>query len=175
LLAASTRLLADGGMMLLHQKKSPYTITVFAAPTPTRVGGIDLSVLLQSSETLEPVLDADIEIEFVLNATRIAARGTRGQAQNKLLYAASFPVNEAGEWTYSVTLRKPGDAPNGFTISGALTIAPAPDRFSSYAGYLALPFLCLGIFAMHQWLARKRDAAAEVQTAAFPAGSPFRP
>jgi hypothetical protein len=147
LLATSARLLADGGMVLMHQQTPPFAITVFASPTPPRAGLLDLSVLLQSSETLEPVLDADVNIELTKNGSRVQARATRDHAQNKLLYAASVQLGDPGEWRYTVSVRT-ATAPVTFT--GVIAVATEQPKLAAYWSYLVLPFLCLAIFALHQ-------------------------
>jgi hypothetical protein len=157
LLATSARLLADGGMVLLHQQSPPFVITVFASPTPPRVGAIDLSVLLQASETLEPVLDAEVQIELSKSGSQIQVRATRDQTQNKLLYAASLHLDDPGAWRYTVSVRSAGRTSKPITISGNIAVAAEQPKLAAFGSYLALPFLCLAIFALHQWLRwRKR-------------------
>ena len=55
-LAATALLFADGGIVLLHRNAPPYVVTVFASPNPPRAGMIDMSVLVRSGDTLDPVL-----------------------------------------------------------------------------------------------------------------------
>jgi len=150
-LAASARLFADGGMMILHQPAPPYVITVFAAPAPPRVGMADLSILVQNGETQEPVLDAGVQIEITRNGIPVRVPATHDRAQNKLLYAVSVPFDEPGNWRYAVLLhaaasRKP------IIVPGQIAILGEPPKIVSYAGYLALPFVFLVLFALHQWL-----------------------
>lgn len=152
LLAASARLLADGGLVLLHQQSPPFVITVFESPTPPRAGAIDLSVLLQASETLEPVLDAEVQIELAKDGSHLQVRATRDQAQNKLLYAASVDLDDPGAWRYSVSVRTAGGASRPITVSGNIAVAAEQPKLAAYGSYLALPFFCLAIFALHQWL-----------------------
>jgi len=152
LLAASARLLADGGLVLLHQQSPPFVITVFESPTPPRSGPIDLSVLVQASETLEPVLDADVQIELTRDGSQIQARATHDQTQNKLLYAASVDLDDPGAWRYTVSVQAADRALKPIAVSGDLAVAPEQPKLAAYGSYLALPFFCLAIFALHQWL-----------------------
>jgi hypothetical protein len=52
----ATALFADGGTVLSRQESGPFVITVFAAPVPIRAGPIDVTVLVQRRDSLEPVL-----------------------------------------------------------------------------------------------------------------------
>ena len=164
-LIACARLSADGGMILLHQPAPPYVVTVFASPAPTRTGIVDISVLLQKDETLAPVLDADVWIEMEKGAAPVRVRATPGQAQNKLLYAASVPLAEAGTWRYTILIGT-GTVAKLVTVSGQINVAEEIPM-ARYVGYIALPFLVLAIFALHQWVREKsitrRVAPAEVR------------
>jgi len=150
LLAASAPLFADGGAVLLHQQTGPYVVTFFASPTPPRAGMVDLSVLVQSAATLDPVLDSDVHISLAKSGPPVDIHATRSQANNKLLYAASAPLRDPGLWRYSVTISR--QAADPIVISGSLTVNPEQPKLAAYAAYLALPFLALAILALHQWL-----------------------
>jgi len=158
LLVASAPLLADGGAILLHKQSPPFVVTVFASPAPPRVGAIDLSVLVQSSETLEPALDADVRFEFAGPGSQVQVQATRSQSGNKLLYTASVYLNDPGQWRYSVSIHEPKSAP--IAVSGAITVAAEQPKLAAYWGYLMLPFLGLAILALHQWLRLRKLAAA---------------
>lgn len=144
-------LLADGGAVLLHQEAPPYVVTVFASPAPPQAGRIDVSVLLQSAETLEAVLDAPVTFEFVHGDARVQAVATHGAAQNKMLYAASVALEEPGEWRYSV---RAGTA--GLQVQGVLAVGAKSTKLETYWFYLALPFVFLAVFALHQYLKLRR-------------------
>lgn len=152
-LLACARLSADGGMILLHQPAPPYVLTVFASPEPTRAGVVDISVLLQEGETLSAVLDADVWIEMDKGAAPVRVRATRDQAQNKLLYATNVPLAEAGTWRYTIFI-KTGAVAKPITVSGQIDVTEETPT-ARYAGYIALPFLVLAIFALHQWVREK--------------------
>jgi len=157
LLMASAPLLADGGAILLHKQSPPFVVTVFASPTPPRVGPIDLSVLVQSSETLEPALDADVRFEFAGPDSHLQVQATRSQSGNKLLYTASVYLNDPGNWRYSLSIHAPKSAP--IAVSGAITVAAEQPKLAAYWGYLMLPFLGLAVLALHQWLRLRKLAA----------------
>ncbi len=156
LLVCAARLFGDGGAVILHQQSGPFAITVFASPVPARAGIIDLSVLVQTIDSLQPVLDATVAIEFTKNVKAIKAAATHSQAQNKLLYAASIPMPDAGDWRYRITIRK---ADQSGEVADTIQLAPEPARLTSYRGLLALPFVCLVVLALHQWLSGRRRIA----------------
>jgi len=158
LLLATATMFADGGTVLMHTQSPPFIVTVFASPTPPRVGDTDLSVLVQSSETLEPVLDADVRFKFVSSRSQMQVRATRSQAHNKLLYAAAVQLNDPGQWHYSVSIGTGNSTSRPVTVSGAVAVAPALPKLAAYWGYLMLPFLSLGILALHQRLRFRRPS-----------------
>ena len=153
LMTLTAPLFADGGAVLSRQEAGPFLITVFAAPVPLRAGPIDLTVLVQARDSLQPVLDADVSIH--LNGpSEMAASASRSKAQNKLLYAATLNLPQAGQWEYAVSVH---NGAGRATISGAIQAGPPAPPLASYAFYLAIPPLMIAIFALHQWLSR-RDA-----------------
>jgi len=162
LLVTSTYLNADGGMVLLHKEAAPFVNTVFASPSPPHASTVDMSVLVESSETLEAILDADVQFEFTKSGSQVRVRATRDQSQNKLLYAASVRLEDPGDWSYTVAVRV-SSAP--IKVTGTMEVAAEQPKLEAYWSYLALPFLCLAIFALHQWLrGRKRDNSAPLIT-----------
>ena len=152
LCAVAAPAFSDGGAVILHKRTQPLTLTVFASPAPPRAGTVDVTVLLQSSATLDPVLDADVWVRFSKSgseAQRVPA--TRAHADNKFLYAAAVPLDKPGDWQISIEARVPGQ-PSPVAASGSLAVASEQPKLSAYAGYIALPFLALLVLALHQWL-----------------------
>jgi hypothetical protein len=147
----ATPLLADGGEVLSRQEAGPFAITVFAAPVPLRAGPIDLTVLVQTRDSLAPVLDAEVSIRLD-GASEMLMAASRSQAQNKLLYAAAFQIPHPGEWKYTVSVQSiAGKA----AISGGFQAGPPAPPLASYAFYLAIPLVLIAIFVLHQWLSRR--------------------
>jgi hypothetical protein len=147
---------ADGGMVQMRQETGDLIITVFTSPTPLSVGPVDLSLLLQNRNGLDPVLDASVSLVLVHADSNIEfhARPTREQARNKLLYAAPVMLSKRGQWGIAVTvLRKEKEA----TAVGTLEVAPAPDRTVSLAGFLAFPPLVIMLFVVRERLLRRRS------------------
>ena len=158
LVATATPVFADGGTILLHQETRPFVITVFASPTPPRVGAMDMSVLVQSSETLDPVLDAGVRIALTTGDSHLEVPATHNQAQNKLLYAVSVPLNAPGQWHYSLSITRAGES-TPITASGDITVASEQPKLLSYWTWLTLPFLSLMVLSLHQWLRFGRRAS----------------
>src|SRR5690242_8474400 len=63
-LAALTPQLAkgDGGVMLLHETRGAFLVTVFVSPETARDELTDLSLLVQSTTTGDVLLDADVGV-----------------------------------------------------------------------------------------------------------------
>ncbi len=152
----ATPLFADGGEVLSRQESGPFVITVFAAPVPLRAGPIDLTVLVQTRDALEPVLDAEVSIRLD-GASQMQAAASRSKAQNKLLYAAALHLPQPGEWKYTVSVHSVVGAA---VISGGFQASQPAPPLASYAFYLAIPLVLIAIFVLHQWLSQRdlRDA-----------------
>src|SRR5260370_621938 len=84
---AQATVFADGGLVQLRKEAGAFVITVFTSPAPLSAGPVDISLLLQNRNGLEPVLDASVSLLLRADAssTELRARATREQAQNKLL------------------------------------------------------------------------------------------
>jgi hypothetical protein len=147
----ATSLFADGGAVLSRQESGPFVITVFAMPVPLRAGPIDLTVLVQTRDSLEPILDANVSIRLA-GDSQLGAAATRSQAQNKLLYAAALQLPQPGEWKYTVAVRT---ASGQAAISGAFQAGPPAPPLASYWFYVAIPLVAIAIFVLHQWLSRR--------------------
>jgi hypothetical protein len=147
----ATPLFADGGEVLSRQESGPFVITVFAAPVPLRAGPLDLSVLVQTRNALEPVLNGEVSIRLD-GASEIQVTASRSKAQNKLLYAAALEIPQPGEWKYTVSVQSVvGNA----AISGGFQAGQLPPPLASYGFYLAIPLVLIAIFVLHQWLSRR--------------------
>ncbi|HEV2690130.1 MAG TPA: hypothetical protein VGV35_16345 [Bryobacteraceae bacterium] len=133
---------ADGGRVQLRQEAGPFLITVFLASA-------DISVLVQDRASLQPVLDAAVAIRIGDTLTR----ATREQAQNKLLYAATIPLEEPGRHDFTVDVKR---GETLATVGGTLDIAPPAPLLASNWEYLALPPIFVVIFAIREWLIRRR-------------------
>ena len=149
--------LADGGTVQLREEAGGLVITVFTSPAPLSVDPVDISLLLQNRNGLEPVLDANVSLVFRAADSDIEfwARPTREQARNKLLYAAPVMFSKPGKWQITVTVARNGQETHAV---GILEVAPAPHRTVSYAGYLAFPPLMIVLFVVRERLIRRRQS-----------------
>jgi len=162
LAANPAALRADGGVLLLHRNAGPFSAAVFASPAPPRAGVVDLSVLVQMAETTEPVLDAEVEVTLRRDGEEKTIQATRAQSQNRLLYSAPVTVS-AGDWTYTVTIRKDGRTAE---IGGTVAIASSDggtERIRYWPAFVA-PLIAIALFAMHQRLrfVQGRDHRAKI-------------
>jgi hypothetical protein len=156
LIAAQATAFADGGAVQLRKEVGDLVITVFTSPTPLSVGPVDLSLLLQNRNGLDPVLDASVSVVLVHADSNIEfhARPSREQARNKLLYAAPVIFSRPGKWRMSVTVRR---NEKEVVAAGTLDVAPSPGRELSLAGFLAFPPVMILLFVVRERLLRRRS------------------
>ena len=151
---------ADGGTVQLRQEAGDLVITVFTSPGPLTVGPVDISVLLQNRDGLQPVLDA--KVSLVLRAEgsgiELQAQPTREQARNKLLYAAPVTFSKPGKWKMAFVVIRNHEETDGV---GTLEVAAAPGKAVSYAGYIAFPPVMVGLFMVRELLIRRRSQRGE--------------
>jgi hypothetical protein len=149
-------LFADGGAVQLQRQAGPFLITVFAAPVPPRVGPVDVSVLVQDRNSMNPVLDAVVSIR--IQDQTIPA--THAQAQNKLLYAVTVTATTQGDLNYSVSVQNEA-------VAGALRVEPSAPKLQAYWSYLALPPFAIALFTAHQLLKRQKGKSLSGSGAAL--------
>ena len=147
---------ADGGTVQLRKEAGALVITVFSSPAPLSAGPVDISLLVQNRNGLEPVLDANVSLLLRAEAsgTEIQARPTREQAQNKLLYAAPVTLAESGKWQLAITILRNGERTDA---TGTIGVAPTPAMVASYWGYIAFPPVLIVAFVVNGWLIRRKD------------------
>lgn len=147
LLIAAALLSADGGSVLLRKQSGPFLITVFGTP---QVGSTDFSVLVQNASDRSAILDAYVELRI----GDAQARATHQQATNKFLYAASVALSHAGKSHLEVSVTS-----NGRTaiVDGDIVVLPAASPLIAYWPYFALVPVAILLFALNQWLKKKRD------------------
>ena len=152
-IAGSIRAHADGGTVQFEKSAGPFLITVFTTPSPLRAGPVDISLLIQSRDSQQPVLDCQALVQLRKEgAMNIRSEATHGVAQNKLLYAAQVNIPEPGLWELGVAIQRGDDSIN---VAGEITVAPANSVLLVYWRSLALPPLFISLFALNQWLKRR--------------------
>ena len=86
-------------------------------------------------------------------------RPTHDRAQNKMLYAATVELNEPGDWSYTSAVRPSKSSVPESEFNGVLAVDGGKTKIEEYSVWLALPFVCLAVFAIHQWLRLSRPGA----------------
>jgi hypothetical protein len=146
---------ADGGLVRASAEQSGLVVTLFTTPTPLRVGGADVSVLVQDATTRATLLDAQITVRVAAqheDALPAAVRLTHAAATNKLLQAGTISLPVAGSYRLVAEARR-GHA--RAVVATEVTVAPALPPLLALWPYLALPPVVVGIFLVHQWLRRR--------------------
>jgi hypothetical protein len=154
LLALDSWAQADGGSVELHQVVGPFVVTVFTAPVPLRAGPVDISVLVQDRASGQPVLDGDVSVRLQgEGGMTLVEPATRAMAQNKLLYSALLTLPEAGKWELEVTIKQGKEA---VSVPGHMSAALPRPFLLAYWRSLSVPPFAIAIFALNQWLKRRR-------------------
>jgi hypothetical protein len=154
ILLLSTIASGDGGMVRASETHGPWTITIFSAPTPFRVGPVDLSLLVQNADTSKTILDAEVNLMLRhASADSLLVAATHDAATNQLLSAALFDLPEPGLWTVDVLVSR-GDVNERMQIE--LVAGPPIPRLLTLWPWLAIPGITALIFVLHQWLVRSR-------------------
>ncbi len=144
---------ADGGAVQFEKSAGPFVITVFTTPSPLRAGPVDISLMIQSRENQQPVLDCHALVQLHKEgAMSIRSEATHEAAQNKLLYAAQVKVPEPGPWELEAAIKHGNDLIN---VAGEITVASSNPVLLIYWRSLALPPLFISLFAVNQWLKRR--------------------
>jgi hypothetical protein len=158
LLASSLH--ADGGKVLFQRRAGAFTITLFAAESPVRVGRPDLSVMVQSTADQSPVLDANVQIRLIRHDANaisdVSAPAKHERATNKLLYAAMMDLNTPGHYRAEISVQTKKESA---LVTGDLEVLPPePPLLAHWPYFLALPVVVL-LFVLNQRLKLKRRAA----------------
>jgi hypothetical protein len=152
---AIPRAQAHGAVAQFTGEAGPFVVTVFTTPSPLQAGPVDISLLIQSRENGQPVLDCVALVQLRKDdATSISSEAAHEAAENKLLYAAQVKVPESGVWEVRVTITYESGAAE---VGGAITVARSNPVFLAYWRSLALPPLLISLFALNQWLKRRTD------------------
>jgi hypothetical protein len=148
--------LADGGTIRLSERRGDYRLTVFTTPTPVRAGPVDVSVLVQDSDTGEPVSDVQVMIKATLRgspALAIQHPATTEAATNKLYHAANFDLPEPG-W-YALVVSVAGTRGEVWVRLELEAASPLP-AFLALWPWVAWPVVVILLFGIHQLLVRRR-------------------
>jgi hypothetical protein len=169
LVMSSTSARADGGALRLYERANGYRIALFSSPTPLRAGPVDISLLVQDADTLEPARVTDVSVALTRMGDRMATLhipATTEAATNKLLHAAVFDLPKPGRWMIEVAVegsRGPGRV--RFELEAA---EPLP-RWLSLWPWWSWPALAVLLYAIHQILVYRRCMASTLQWRRAPA------
>jgi hypothetical protein len=167
---------ADSGIIRTQERQGPLTITIFTPAEVSRGLPSDITVMVQSRDSSEVVMDADVKLGFVPpvgasfnpndlvcgpgNGVPAGLRGhttafvaTHAQAANKLLYGASVVFRGAGNWQVRATIRRGSETASSSCI---LPVSAPPSRSVAVWPCLALPPVAIVLFACNQWLRNRQ-------------------
>ena len=146
---------ADGGAVRFSERRGDHLVSVFTSPTPLRAGPVDVSVLLQDSDSGKPVLGTPIVVHArpIRDASQeISAPATSEAATNKLLNAAQLEFAQPGSWRVSVDVQCLNAAP---PIDFNVEVAEPLPSWLHLGVWIAWPLVPIGLFACHQWLGQR--------------------
>jgi hypothetical protein len=153
-LCLASCLFAHGGVLLWRKQTGPLVVTLFSAEAPIHAGIADLSVMVQKTGAADAILDAAVQlIASKPDTPSIAVQATHSLAANKILYGASIDLPTPGVWDVQIKVKS--EALTG-AVSGTLDVEPAQPPLLAYWPYFAVVPLAILIFALNQWLKRKR-------------------
>lgn len=146
----------DGGTLRFAKQRDGYRITLFTAPMSLRAGPVDFSVLVQSARSEAPLPDVLVTIEaYPVNEPRKRTRGiaTSAAATNKLFKAVQLELPQAGLWHVEVAI---GTADQLIRADTELDVGEPLPSWVELAPWIGWPAAAIVLFAIHQWLARRR-------------------
>jgi hypothetical protein len=169
---ASAQLHADAGRVVGEKTIGETKAVLFASPFPVAAGPSEFAVYLSDVSTAAAITDAEVSFRMnklsaptpelawkgpgcIAPGSSVAAR--RGHSGNRLLHAASFAVPEPGLWELAVDVRRGGATA---TFAFPLEIIPATAPFWNYWPLLTMVPLGIAIYALRNWLLRRRTHAA---------------
>jgi hypothetical protein len=167
---------ADSAVVRAQENQGPFTITIFTSAEVSRGVLADITVMVQSRDSGEIVMDADVELGFSPpvgasfnpndvvcgpgSSVPVVYRGhptefvaTHAQAANKLLYGAAVVLPGKGDWQLRATVRHGNEAASAHCV---LPVSTLPSRLVAVWPCLALPPLAIALFACNQWLRNRQ-------------------
>jgi len=149
----------DGGTVRLRERKGPYEITVFTAPTPFRAGPVDISVLVQEADSGAPVSEARVTVTLTARPGQhhgLRQQATTEAAMNKLLRAALFELPWAGWWEAEVTVAGGlGEGRGEETVSFAVEAEEPLPHWVTLWPCLTWPALVVALFGLRRLVVRR--------------------
>jgi hypothetical protein len=159
-------LLADGGTLRLSRRSGDFQVSVFTSPAVLRCGAIDVSVLVQDAATGKVRIDVPVMIRLTRTAEEggdaptdvLEQAASTSAAANKLFRAATFQVQQPGNWRGSVSVGAAStDASGNETevqpLAFEMVVSPPPPAWLELAPWIGWPFAAVALFLIHQRLA----------------------
>jgi hypothetical protein len=149
---------ADGGRIVLSEKQGNYQISAFAAPIPLRAGPVDISVLLQDSETKRPVVDDRVFITLKVQNDAgevLQAIASKEAVTNKLMRAALLDLPHGGIWNFEVNVTSDHDISK---VQFDLEAGPPLPRWITAWPWFGWPAIVVSIFIVHRVLVSRKHA-----------------
>lgn len=157
---STNRAAADGGTVQFSQTTGNYRITVMSDPTPLRVGAADLSVLVQDVQSGQFVPDGQAMITLRHAADPpllIRHEATQSSATNKLLRSMQIDLPRSGTWQLQLELQAMAEP---VVVQSTIAVAEKPPRWREAAGWIAAPFIVIGLYLLGELLAAKKAAGS---------------
>ena len=144
--------------MVLIEQQGDTRITVFSSPAPLRAGPIDVSVLLQDSDSGQPLADAQVEVRLALRdrpGAVIHATATKDAATNKLLRAALVDLPEPGWW--DVALKCSVNDRNPIQVDFTVEAGQRLPEWLTIWPWFAWPFGVVALFGIHRAIVARKQ------------------
>jgi hypothetical protein len=125
-------------------------------PTPLRAGQIDVSVMTQGPRGQ---IEHNGRVTVCLRSlderhSVIRAEATSSAATNKLLRMARIDVPQPGPWELTVTWAKNAQP---IVAQTKVNIAEKPTGWHNITGWIAAPFVLIGLYAVGEILAARQS------------------
>jgi hypothetical protein len=127
---------------------------VFALPGDLEPGESEFSVMVQERDTLQPLLDAQVNVHAVNGSQSVGpVRATSDDTENKLTQNADLEFPSQGDWSLQVDVQREGQSA---ALSLPVRVAETSPERNLRWPYMVFAVLA-GILALSYW---RRDRAA---------------
>ncbi|MFO0944486.1 MAG: hypothetical protein U1D30_00850 [Planctomycetota bacterium] len=137
--------LGDGGAVRFHGLAGPYRVAVFTSPTPLRVGGMEVDVMVQDPMTDRLVDNVAIEADLQGAGDNASASNVFQQNHSTSPLYQSFEVRipSAGSWNLRIQLTGPqGNA----DLAVKLPVGPPAAHWPELWAWISLPAVPIALF-----------------------------
>jgi hypothetical protein len=169
---------ADGGAIQFQGDAGPFHVTVFTLPPILSAGSVDVSVLVQDSAKLSPLLDANVTLDLTArddralgkdawsppscslnkSATLTGIPAKLNHGENRLLYGALVQIPNSGWWQLRINIRRDNETES---IGTLLKVNPPASPPLAYWHLFILPPLGVLGFLLNQKARRRPQKKAK--------------